>query len=267
MTHTPLIKQDFIKDHLGPHRQITCDQQLGYYLAGLIEGDGYFGPTKLEIAYHMKDKSAAYLLRSRLGFGQIYNYSAGRQAVRFVISNKKGLKYVLDLVNGKFVSPLKVNQLIKHGYALRFNMAILPPLKSVTFDNHWLAGFLDADGSLGIFIVASDTHKHGKCARLEVKISQKDYLSVSLIGSMFKVNKIYQDKTDQIYKLNHTGASRIKLIVGYLDQYHLQTMKYTQYTIFRRCARFIQNKKHLLPGGLVAVSNFKRQLQNVYKNP
>lgn len=31
--------------------RLSLDQtQLGHYLAGFIEGDGYFGPTKLEIA-------------------------------------------------------------------------------------------------------------------------------------------------------------------------------------------------------------------------
>lgn len=53
--------------------RLSLDQtQLGHYLAGLIEGDGYFGPTKLEIAYHSKDKSAAYALRSRCDECQIY---------------------------------------------------------------------------------------------------------------------------------------------------------------------------------------------------
>ena len=81
-----------LSPHMGP--RLSLDQtQLGHYLAGLIEGDGYFGPTKLEIAYHSKDKSAAYALRSSLGYGQIYPYSKNRHAVRFVVSNQASWGY------------------------------------------------------------------------------------------------------------------------------------------------------------------------------
>ena len=70
-----LITNYWICDHLGGHKQIKCKDQLGYYLAGLIEGGGHFSATKLEIPFHIKDKSAAYRLRRYLGFGQINSYN------------------------------------------------------------------------------------------------------------------------------------------------------------------------------------------------
>jgi hypothetical protein len=88
MKHLSSKKNLTISDYMGHHKKILNSQQLGYYLAGLIEGDGYFGLTKLEIVFHMKDKSAAYQLGTYLGYG-IYDHST-RQAVRFVISNKTG---------------------------------------------------------------------------------------------------------------------------------------------------------------------------------
>lgn len=51
---------------------ISCQQQLGFYLAGLIEGDGYFGPKKLEIAFHIKIISSAYLMQTYVGYGNVH---------------------------------------------------------------------------------------------------------------------------------------------------------------------------------------------------
>jgi LAGLIDADG endonuclease len=252
-----------IGDHLGHHKKVP-QNQLGYYLAGLIEGDGSFGALKLEISYHIKDVASAYALRSSLGFGHIYAYTGTKNAVRYVISNCQGLKHVLDLVNGKFVDHAKIDQLKAHGYDTRFQVTLRPGVKKVTLDNYWLAGFLDADGSLGIFIAPSLTHKHKQSVRLEVKINQKCALNVHLIGHLFNVCKIYQDST-QIYRLNLTGSKRIKALVDYLDVYHLQTLKYTQYVILRRCARYIQAKKHLMHDGLKPIKIWKTRLQNVYK--
>lgn len=259
----PYSTTTYICEHLGNHKRPQNDLQLGYYLAGLIEGDGCFSNQKLEIAFHEKDKSAAYSLRKQLGFGQIYKYSQNRKAVRFTISNKKGLKRVLDLVNGKFVSPIKVNQLIDKGYKSRLGDKILDPSLNICLTNHWLAGFLDADGSIGIFIADSKTHRHGKSVRLEIKFTQKDKEILSLIASVFEVKSIYKDKKN-IYRLTLTGSHKINKMINYLDNYHLQTIKYTQYTIFRRCARYVQNKQHLAPNGLEKIFRLKRSLQSVY---
>lgn len=252
-----------ISQHLGNHKRPENEVQLGYYLAGLIEGDGCFSYKKLEIAFHEKDKSAAFSLRRQLGFGQIYTYSQNKKAVRFTISNKKGLRRVLDLVNGKLVSSAKVNQLVDKGIESRLGCKISNASLNICLLNHWLAGFLDAGGSIGIFVANSKTHTHKKSVRLEIKFTQKDKQILSLIASVFEVKLVYKDKKN-IHRLKLTGSNKIRKIINYLDDYHLQTIKYTQYTIFRRCARYVQSKQHLEPNGLEKIFRFKKSLQSVY---
>ena len=251
---------------LGPHikPRLSLDQtQLGHYLAGLIEGDGYFGRNKLEIAYHIKDKSAAYALRSRLGYGQVYAYSKNRNAVRFVVSNQAGLKHVLSLVNGKLVHDAKVNQLKENGYG-KF-CALKPALKKISLDYAWLAGFLDADGSLGIFFAPSKTHKAGLSVRLEVKISQKEPFLLQALAEIFNTNKIYKHKTKSDFKLKFTGLKRLKTLFVYLDHFKLRSKKYVQYFLLRKAYLKCVEKKHLQPDGLRQIANLKTRLQNVYK--
>ena len=59
---------------------------------------------------------------------------------------------MLRLVNGKFLGNYKINQLLKHGYDIKFNTAILPPANFDLNSNYWLSGFSDADGSFEINI-------------------------------------------------------------------------------------------------------------------
>jgi hypothetical protein len=44
-----------ISDHRKEHREFNSSEELGYYLAGLIEGDGNFGKRSLEIVLNKKD--------------------------------------------------------------------------------------------------------------------------------------------------------------------------------------------------------------------
>lgn len=251
-----------LSDHIKNYRALS-QSEFGHYLGGLIEADGYFGRDKVEIVLHGKDKSAAYELRSYLGYGNVYDVK-NKRAVKFVVSNRAGIRHLLSLVNGKLVGSAKVDQLIKHNYESKFSISIEPPRHSVGLESHWLSGFLDGDGTLGIFIAPSKTHKHKESARLEIKFTQKDPTLLHKIANLFNVNRIYKSKK-AIHYLNVTGLQRLNRFLIYLDRYQLRTQKYVQYIIFRRAYRYMIAKKHLAPGGLIKLRRFKMSLQNVYK--
>lgn len=70
-----LIEEDFyISDHIYcKNSKPETDEQFGYYLAGLIEGDGYFGDHRFEIAFHKEDAFLAYYIKKRIGYGSVLN--------------------------------------------------------------------------------------------------------------------------------------------------------------------------------------------------
>ena len=110
-------------------------QIFGSYLAGLIEGDGWFGDKVLHIIFAENDISLAYLIKNRIGHGNVYKIK-DKKAVRYICKNTKGLSLILSLINGKICSNLKYDQLIKHNYSEHFNIVILPPLKTLSLDNY-----------------------------------------------------------------------------------------------------------------------------------
>lgn len=97
-------------------------EQLGYYLAGLIEGDGnfysdnlYYSNT-LRIYFHKKDRPIAEKIQNTLCVGRVVDYN-NEQTCIFIISDKKGLLKLLKLINGKFVNKFKINKLINYYYS------------------------------------------------------------------------------------------------------------------------------------------------------
>jgi hypothetical protein len=89
------------------------NEDFGYYLAGLIDGDGHFSSgEELVIVFHILDVSLAYYIKKRLGYGSVKKVK-NKKAVIFVISSKKGLDVVFNLIIGKLRHINKINQVNK----------------------------------------------------------------------------------------------------------------------------------------------------------
>jgi LAGLIDADG endonuclease len=89
------------------------EENLSFYLAGLIEGDGYISITNknrviLGINFNIKDKPLAVKLLSFLGKGYIVKRETNSIELRF--SGVSSLKKIIILINGKFRTP-KIDQL------------------------------------------------------------------------------------------------------------------------------------------------------------
>ena len=162
---------------------------LGYYLAGLIEGDGHFSKNQLIISGHERDYEFFQNLKCALKYGRISKYTKGR-ALRFVISSKAGLRRVILLCNGKFVGRQKLNQLVKHKYNERLNIILQQPKdENVAFNNFWFCGFIEADGCFNITIRKCNTSNTKVRVDLRLTIEQKDPFLLQLIQQKISAPK------------------------------------------------------------------------------
>lgn len=274
-------KNLIVSDHIGHHKKIANKDQLGHYLAGLIEGNGCFNSTKLEITFHIKDVSAAYQLRSYLSYGNVVT-NLSKRVLLFTINNPTGLKHVFELINGKLVGDRIVTVLKNNNYA-QLGVTILPPSKCMSLTNHWLAGFLDVNANLKLFIYNKGQKKGKEHACIKnVGLSLQFYTvgcTFNLIANVlaFEKTKICNNiepgpflakhgknpcfAFQKAYFLNITDPHKIKRLTDYLDKFNLQTLKYTQYFIFRRCYRHMQKKGEISETQL---KRFRNRLQNVY---
>jgi len=116
------------------HSKPSNDEDFGYYLAGLIEGNGLINSSEfIEIAFHEKDISLAYYIKKRIGYGKVIIKE--NNSVKYLVGNK-GLEKLIHLVNGKFLSQSKINQLIENNYENKFSFKLLPKGKPNILSNY-----------------------------------------------------------------------------------------------------------------------------------
>jgi hypothetical protein len=100
-----------ISVHTPKHLKPLNDEQFGHYLAGLIDGDGHFNTKQqLVIVFHSSDAYLAYYIKKRLGFGSVKKIK-NKNAFLLVISSILGIEKVIKLINGKFRTENKYNQI------------------------------------------------------------------------------------------------------------------------------------------------------------
>ena len=245
-----------ISDHIPQHSKPINDQQLGHYLAGLIDGDGHFSKARqLVIIFSEPDAFLAYNLKTQLGFGSVKKVK-GKKAYLLIISNKKGLLRVLNLINNKIRTQHKYDQisnnilnsdvLLDKDFTLNTNNDL---------NNHWLAGFSDADASFQIKIVYKNL-RHKPEIRLNYQIDQKHRDILSLIKDKLGGNIGYRSSQDTYY-YGSTSFGSAKNVIGYFDKFNLQSKKHISYLRWRKTYRIIQNKEHLTEQGVNKIKKIK----------
>lgn len=244
-----------ISDHMDKHVKPKTDIEFGYYLAGLIEGDGWFGDQRLEIAFAEEDIFLAYFIKKKIGYGSVLKLKgcasgAGTHTdVRYVLRHDEGLKIVLRLVNGKFLGDYKINQLLKHKYNSKFDIMIKPPTNFDLNSNHWLSGFSDAHGSFLIHLEKSKTHKLGLSLRFEFNIKQKNNEILTRVLEFFGGN-LYFLESEQVFNYNSVSFEVARNVADYFDKFQLNSSKHIRYLKWRQAYRIVQRKEHFTIKGL-----------------
>ena len=253
-----------ISIHKSKHLKPRNDEEFGYYLAGLIDGDGHFSSKQqLVIAFNISDTSLAYYIKNRLGYG-IVRKVKNKNAVLFIIATKKGIEKVLYLINNKIRTDNKYIQIIENIFN---NTNFIELNKNINFNknndgdflNHWLAGFTDADGCFQVKILNRLNKKTE--IRLNFQIDQKKKDILLLIKKFLGGNIGYRQSQDTYYYGSTSFGSAIH-VIHYFDQYHLLSKKYNNYLKWRKVYILIQNRDHLNEKGVMKIRGIKNTMNS-----
>jgi hypothetical protein len=247
-----------ISVHVPTHLKPINDNEFGHYLAGLIDGNGHFSnQNQLIIVFNEQDASLAYFIKGQIGYGNIYKVK-NKKAIILVISKKLGIINVLNLINGKIRSENKLNQINKNILS-NPNFNLLTHFSKNTnndLNNHWLAGFADADASFQIKII---TRNNKTEVRLNFQIDQKQNELLILIKNFVGGNIGYR-KTQDTYYYGSTSFGSAKKVINYFDNFHLLSSKHVNYLKWRKAYIIIQNKEHLTNLGLEQIKKLKKSM-------
>jgi hypothetical protein len=129
---------------------IKNNKKWNEWLAGLIDGDGSFLLSKknyasLEITMDIRDEHALQIIKNVYG-GSI-KLRSNANALRYRLHHKSGLLALINDVNGHIRNSNRLIQLNK--ILDKYNLYLIYP-KKLNYDNGWLSGFFDADGTVTI---------------------------------------------------------------------------------------------------------------------
>lgn len=258
------------------------NKDIGYYLAGLIEGDGYISITKqdrviLGITFNIKDKPLADKLLKYIGKGSIVSRKNNSIELRF--SAFSSLKIIVNLINGKFRTP-KIDQLHKlinwMNKKHSLNIEKMPINKSSLLSNSWLAGFIDADGSFYIrySLLVSSANLPAKkiiCKfsleqRMVYPKTQENYNKIiSNICESLNVKIAIRTRSnykDSYYIIRVENQNSIKILINYLNKFSLLSSKYLDFLDWSIAFNQIINKTQFSDEGKLIVFSAKNRMNN-----
>lgn len=256
------------------------------YLAGLFEGDGHIwiskpGTKKMHnprfcITFGLKNEPLAKKLLSMIGFGHI-GYKPKQNACVLTVSPVKGLKIIVDWINGELKTP-KINQL----YLLidwlnknhRTNIRKLPLNTSNLNNNSWFAGFVDADGSFSIQHTKKATGALKRKISCRLRIEQRmldpntnaSYFDVlTEIAKFLQCNLLTRKQLstgNQYYTLAASSRKSILLIINYFELFPLFSSKYLDWVDWSNAVKLILESKHYTETGIIRIDSLKSKMNN-----
>lgn len=165
--------------------------KFNQWLAGLIDGDGYFGiiakkHPNCEITVGLEDEKMLRQIQNK--FGGSVKLRAGARAVRYRLGSGEGIVKLIQAVNGEIRNTKRIVQF--HKACSLLGIQALPP-NPLTFSNAWISGFFDSDGTINYYF-----REPYNRPQLYISISNKYSVDVQGVQQVLG-GAIYFDKAQQ----------------------------------------------------------------------
>lgn len=256
-------KLKFISEHVPKHRRPLNDNQFGHYLAGLIDGDGHFNiQGQLVIVFDIQSVSLAYYIKEYIGYGNVRKVK-GKNAYLYIISCSKGLLKVLNLINGKLRNKNKyyqIDKIISNNKSIKINKVFHLNYTN-DLENHWLAGFSDADASFQIKLINRNFKTE---VRLNYQIDQKEDYILILIKNYFGGNIRFRS-SQSTYYYGSTSFGSAKNVINYFNSFHMLSVKHVNYLKWRKAYILVQTKNQISKEGLNKIIKLKSSMNKFNK--
>ena len=254
------------------------------YLTGLFEGDGHIWLPKENkkkkhnprfcITFSMKNKPLAKKLLDIIGYGFI-RYKPKDNACVLVVSPVKGLKNIIEYINGELRTPkiIQLHNLVDWINKNHSSNIVKLSLKKGNLDkDSWLAGFVDADGSFSIQHTKLENNAKKRKISCRLRIEQRMYEPISKI-SYFDVlteianflgcnlNTRKQVSTgNEYFNLTASSHKSLSIIIIYFESFSLYSSKYLDYKDWKGAATLILEKNHYTEQGITRIDILKNNM-------
>lgn len=273
------------------------NNQFGYYLAGLFEGDGhislpFLGNTTLNrvlnprIVFTSHENNLELFVNIQTMLKEKGRFQkSGGNTIRFIIGDIEGIKLFIDTIHNKLRTPNKNESLnnlidfINKKYNLAIPFSVLD--ESDFSENSWFTGFTEADGHFGVKIVEakpkSDTRKRSVSNSISLKFRlDQQYIEKLNRESNFNIMEklanfldcklsIYNNKTGKVLSLNVTSLEKVGFVVNYFNQYPLLGTKCKDFKDWEIVYNMMISKKHLTDEGRLKIKLIQSNMNSKRK--
>lgn len=260
------------------------NENVKSYLAGLFEGDGHIWFPKENmkkkhnprfcITFNLKDEPLAKKLLNIIGYGFI-RYKPKDNACVLTVSPVKGLKKIIDYINGELRTP-KIVQLhnlidwINKNHSS--NIIKLDLKKGDIGKDNWLGGFVDADGSFSVqhTKLENNAKKRKISCRLRIEqrmlepISKSSYNDVltdicKFLNCNLKIRK-QKSTNNEYYTIAASSRKSLSIITTYFTYFYLYSSKYLDYKDWEIAVNLILNNNHYTEQGINKINLIKNNM-------
>lgn len=219
------------------------------WLGGLIDGNGCFllskkGYASLEITMETRDKHCLYLIKQK--FGGSVKLKSGVNWLRYRLHHKKGLLDLINAVNGEIRNPVRLLQL--NNICEKYGIHLIQP-KPLTYNNGWLSGFFDSDGSVYLNL---------ESAQLFITASQKNRFILDSLTELYG-GTIYIQK-DSFKWMIYKQQEILALLDNYFKQFPSRSAKHNRLKLIKRYYELRTFKAHLATQNSVLGKAWKKLL-------
>lgn len=198
-------------------RLLSTGNSRGFieWLAGVIDGDGYFGVSKkgyasLEITMELREERALQIIKNV--YGGSVKLRAGSNSVRYRLHNKAGMLKVIEDINGLIRNSKRLIQLAN--VCEIYKIKLIYPGK-LDYLSGWLSGMIDSDGTVTI----NETNN-----QLSISVSHKTMELLNQINSLYG-GYVYIDRGSLKYKWYITRKEDIEKLLEYFKMFPPKTPK------------------------------------------
>ena len=257
---------------------------LNCYLAGLFEGDGHIWFPKENmkkrhnprfcITFGLKNEPLAKKLLEIIGYGFL-RYKPKDNACVLVVSPVKGLRKIIELINGELRTP-KIIQLhnlidwINNNHSS--NIIKLPLKKGNLIKDNWLAGFIDADGSFSVQHTKLENNAKKRKISCRLRIEQRMYEPTSKNSYFNVLTEITEflncnlktrkqiSTGNQYFTITASSRKSLLIILTYFKSFPLYSSKYLDYKDWEQAAITILENNHYTEQGIIKIDSLKNNM-------
>lgn len=246
-----------LNSNFGGSSETTRVTSFYNWLAGLIDGDGYFGISKNKyISCEITLKTSEYnaLAKIKTKFGGSITKRIGTNAVRWRLHNNKGIIKLVHALNGRILNPVRKSQFEKVCKLLNIEAKQNYSIRDIVL-NGWFTGFFEAEGC---FYINRNTFV------MSIAIGQKNRYLLDIITKVFEIGTVYYDSSWNGFCWYINSKNNLEHILNHFKQVpFLSKIKNAELKSFSRIFLYKlrdyhkpSNPKHLY---------FKRYINNFWR--